>query len=608
MESRLSSRAIARTRAVAEPRWSPDGARLGWLESIDGRSDLVVMPTDGTGPPVVVTAEHALGRVGAYRGGAWCWVDSSRLAVVTAEGSVAVIGVNGGAGVVIAHDGEAAAPTAWSGGLFFASERDDELDVVEVPAAVLEGGAPAGRRWSSADFAWDPTVSGDGRWIAWHEWDLSAMSWTSSRIVIVERAGGSPSPVAGGAGISVGQPRFSPDGARLAYVSDQYGFWNVHVANADGTAARPLLSESHDHAEPAWGPGQRSFAWSPDSDAIALCRNEGGFARLITVTLDGVVAELAKGWHHGIDWAAPGIVAVRSGAKTPPQITVCDPATYARRVVARGAPAGVELGAREPTPVTWGSDGVTVPGLLYPPDGQPVDGELSPMLVDVHGGPTGQATVAWDGWLRYFTNRGWAVLRPNSRGSTGYGRTFAQGLQGAWGRQDVEDVAAGIRAAGAQGWCDPRRVAIAGGSAGGLTALIVGAMYPDLVRAVVSAYGVTDLVDLAATTHRFESGYLDELIGVLPGDADIFHSRSPVSCAERMTVPILVLQGDDDKVVPPQQAQLLVDAVRAAGGHVDYHLYVGEGHGWSKIETVQDELERTLAFLDRWVLRVGAEE
>ena len=608
MESRLSSRAIARTQAVAEPRWSPDGVWLGWLESIDGRSDLVVMPADGSGPPVVVTAEHALGRVGAYRGGAWCWVDGSRLAVVTAEGSVAVIGVNGGAGVVIAHDGEAAAPAAWSGGLLFASERDVALDVVEVPATVLEGGAPAGRRWSSADFAWDPTVSGDGRWVAWHEWELSAMSWTSSRIVVADRNGGIPRVVAGGTGIAVGQPRFSPDGARVAYVSDESGFWNVHVANADGTAAHPPLSEAHDHAEPAWGPGQRSFAWSPDSDAIALCRNEDGFARLITVTLDGVVTELAKGWHHGIDWGTPGIVAVRSGAKTPPQITVCDPATSARRVVARGAPAGVELGAREPSPVTWERDAVTVHGLLYPPDEQPADGGLPPMLVDVHGGPTGQATVAWDGWLRYFTNRGWAVLRPNYRGSTGYGRSFAQRLQASWGLDDVQDVAAGIRAAGAERWCDPMRVAIAGGSAGGLTALLVGAMYPDLVRAVVSAYGVTDLSDLAATTHRFESGYLDELVGVLPRDADRFRSRSPVSYAARMTVPILVLQGADDNVVPPQQAQLLVDAVRAAGGHVDHHVYAGEGHGWSKIETVQDELERTLAFLERWVINVGSEQ
>jgi dipeptidyl aminopeptidase/acylaminoacyl peptidase len=223
------------------------------------------------------------------------------------------------------------------------------------------------------------------------------------------------------------------------------------------------------------------------------------------------------------------------------------------------------------------------------------------MLVDVHGGPTGQATVAWDGWLRYFTSRGWAVFRPNYRGSTGYGRAFAQGLDGTWGIDDVSDVAAGIRAAIDRGWCDPTRVAIAGGSAGGLTALLVGAKHPELVRAVVSAYGVTDLFDLAATTHRFEAHYLDELVGVLPDAAEKFHAQSPVTYAAQIAIPLLVLQGDEDKVVPPQQAQLLVDAVRAAGGHVDHHVYEGEGHGWSKIETVQDELERIHAFLEQWV-------
>jgi len=178
-------------------------------------------------------------------------------------------------------------------------------------------------------------------------------------------------------------------------------------------------------------------------------------------------------------------------------------------------------------------------------------------------------------------------------------------LSGKWGADDVDEVAAGIRVAGERGWCDPARVAVAGGSSGGLTALMVGARYPDLVGAVVSAYGVTDLFDLAATTHRFESRYLDELVGILPEDDDRFRAQSPVTHASQMRVPLLVLQGDDDKVVPPRQAELLVDAVRAAGGHVDHHLYFGEGHGWSKIETVQDELERTLAFLNQWVLGEG---
>lgn len=570
------------------------------------------MVADGSGPAVVVTADHELGRVGAYRGGMWCWRDDDSVAVVTADGSVAIINVHGGTSSVVRHDGQAAAPAAWSGGLLYASERRDALDVVEVSMLGAVADA-AGRRWSQADFAWDPTVSADGELVAWHEWDLDAMSWTASRIVVARRSDGATHVVAGGEGIAVGQPRFSPDGAHLAYVTDKSGFWNVHIADADGSNARPLIAEDHDHAEPSWGPGQRSYAWSPESDAVALCRNEAGFARLVVVSLDGEVRELAKGWHHGLDWGLGGVVAVRSGAKTPPQITVAHPATGARRVVARGAPAGVESGAREPSAVSWSNDGVTVHGLLYPADadssvreggrkaGLDRD-EASPMIVDVHGGPTGQATVAWDGWLRYFTSRGWAVFRPNPRGSTGYGRAYAQGLRGTWGAADVEDIAAGIRAAAEHGWCDPTRIAVSGGSSGGLTALMIGARHPDLVRAVISAYGVTDLFDLAATTHRFESRYLDELVGVLPDDESRFRAQSPVTHAAEMRVPLLVLQGDEDNVVPLRQAELLVDAVRSTGGVVEDHVYAGEGHGWSKIETVQDELERTHAFLQRWVM------
>jgi dipeptidyl aminopeptidase/acylaminoacyl peptidase len=610
MEPGVSAPAVARTKVVGEPRIAPDGGHVGWLESTDGHTALVVAPADGSGPPVNVTGDLTLGGVGAYRGGAWCWVDDARVAVVARDGSLVVAPVAGGPTTVVAREGRAAAPVAAPDGrILFACERDDTLDVAETWA----DGRAWPQRWSFADCAWDPTISADGRWIAWHEWDLAAMSWTASRIVLVDRHVGSPLVVAGGSGVSVGQPRFSPDGRMLAYVSDETGWWNVHVAAADGSGARPLVVEPHDHAEPAWGPGQRSFAWSPTSDAIALCRNEGGFARLVVVGLDAApaagvqITEVARGWHHGIDWGAPGIVAVRSGARTPPQVALADPAGNARRVLARGAPAGLELGAREPEVVTWSSGDHIISGLLYRPDadgaGSGADGSgPPPLLVDLHGGPTGQAVVRWDGWLRYFTSRGFAVLRPNPRGSTGSGRAFVQDFARTWGDADVADVAAGIEAAGRAGWGDPSRVAVAGGSAGGLTALLVCARHGHLVRAAVSAYGVTDLFDLARTTHRFESRYLDEVIGRLPADAATYRDRSPVTHASAIRVPLLVLQGDADVVVPPAQAQLLVDAVRAAGGTVEHHVYAGEGHGWSRAETVQDELERTWAFLERWVV------
>ncbi len=404
--------------------------------------------------------------------------------------------------------------------MHFALEQGDACHIARVdlggstwPARVSDGG----------DFAWDPDAGDTG--VAWLEWDLPSMPFDESRILLAPAGSDAvPALIAGGGPVSVGQPRFSPDGTRLAYVSDATGWWNVWIADADGSNARPVIEEDHDHAAPTWSPGQRSFAWSPDGSEIALCRNEDGFARLIVVDATAQhsrsgrdVRELAKGWHHSLDWGPNGIVAVRSGARTPPTVTVVDPGTGSRRLVARGAPAGIERGAVEPEVVTWESAGETVHGLLYRPHQSALGRDTAPpMLVLVHGGPSDQATAGWQPRVAYFVDRGWAVLRPDHRGSTGFGREYVQSLRERWGDLDVADTAAGIRAAGERGWCDPDRVALMGGSAGGLTTLLVCALHGVLVRAGVSLFGVTNLFDLAETTHRFESRYIDWLVGELP--------------------------------------------------------------------------------------------
>jgi dipeptidyl aminopeptidase/acylaminoacyl peptidase len=224
------------------------------------------------------------------------------------------------------------------------------------------------------------------------------------------------------------------------------------------------------------------------------------------------------------------------------------------------------------------------------------------VLVDVHGGPTDQATVDWKPRIRWFVSRGWAVLSPNYRGSTGYGRAYRHALDHAWGEVDVTDTVTGLQALARDDRVDASRAAVMGGSAGGFTALLVAAHTPPVVRAAVSLFGVTDLFDLAATTHRFESRYLDRLVGPLPEHAERYEARSPVTRAREIAVPVLVLQGADDKVVPPSQAQLLVDSMRAAGGTVEQHVYEGEGHGFSHEATIIDSFERIEAFLTRWVV------
>ena len=243
--------------------------------------------------------------------------------------------------------------------------------------------------------------------------------------------------------------------------------------------------------------------------------------------------------------------------------------------------------------------GPTVHGRLYRATGDPT----GVLLVWIHGGPTGQNQVTFNARSAFYLDRGCNILQVDYRGSTGWGRAYAQALRGEWGRVDVADTVAGMRAAVAAGWGHRARLVPIGSSAGGFTVLLLLALHPEWCAAGVDLYGVADLFELEETTHRFEAHYLRTLVGELPGAADLYRQRSPVAVAERITVPLLVLQGSADPVVSQAQSDRVVERVRAAGGTVEYHVYDGEGHGWHRPEVVTDELERTWAFLRRYVLR-----
>ncbi len=591
----ITAALIARSRRVGDPRWSPSGNRLAWADSFDGRSDLVVAAADGSAPSTVVTAECELG-------GGWCWAGDDELVIVAGDGRLLAIAADGTPRRVLHREGDAIGPAVSSvGEVAFAIERDDACDVATVS---LDGSAwPV--RITRADYAWDPAWSPDGSMLAWHEWDLPDMPWDASR-VMVRSADGSVRTIAGGNGVAASQPRFSPDGSHLAFISDADGWPGLWVADVRGDAdgapnARPVLSEHREHAEPAWGHGQRSYAWSPDGSELAWCRNEDGFGRLVISAPGSRSArELSRGWHRSLDWGAGGIACVRSGAVTPPHVVVLAANGSGRRLIARGAAGGFEAtGLVEPKAVTWKSGSATVHGLLW--RGSGVAG-ARPLLVMVHGGPTGQSLADWTPQAQALVQRGWSVLQPDYRGSSGYGRAYAQALAGRWGERDVTDVVAGIRHAVKEGWTDAPRVAIVGGSAGGMTALLVAAQYPDLVQAVVARYPVCDLVDLALTTHRFESTYHLRLVGPLPAAVDVYRDRSPISLAAEIHAPVLLLHGNEDTSVPVAQSEAMADALRAAGTPVERHVYEGEGHGWGRVATIADDFDRVNAFLTRWVL------
>ncbi len=560
---------ISRTRSVADPRRSPGGDRLAWTESFDGRTDVVVAPLDGSSPPVVVTADIGVG-------GGYCWASPEELVVAGADGRLALVHAAGGVIRTLTQDGKAFAPAVSVRGEIACSiERDDACDV----AVVGLDGSQWPQRVSRASYAWDAAWSPDGRELAWHEWDLPDMPWDGSRIAVRDDDG-KTRVVADAPGC--GQPRFSPDG-RLAYIRDAQ-LW------VDGAR---VIDEPYEHAEPSWGPGQRSFAWSPDGGELAWCRNEDGFGRLVIGAPGRKSArELSKGWHRGIEWNDDGIVCVRSGAVTPPQVTLLAPNGSARRTIARGAPGGFERASMvEPRTVSWKSGNATVHGLLW--RGAAARG----LIVNVHGGPTGQALADWNARIQYFVARGWAVLQPNYRGSTGYGEAYRRALEGRWGERDTADVAAGIRSFAKSG-----PVVLMGGSAGGLTVLNVAARHPDLIAGVIALYPVTDLVELDATTHRFESGYTKRLVGPLPEARDTYRVNSPIAHVANITAPVLLLHGTNDESVPPAQSAAVEDALRRAGTPVERVLFDDEGHGWRRAATFADELKHIDDFLAR---RVG---
>jgi dipeptidyl aminopeptidase/acylaminoacyl peptidase len=564
---------IARSRTLSDPRWSPGGARLAWIEAGDGRSDVVVAGADGA-RPVVVTAERGAG-------GGYAWISDDELVVGGSDGRLAVVHAEGGVVRVLTRDGRAFAPAvSVRGEVAFSLERDDACDI----ATVLLDGSQWPQRVSHADYGWDPVWSPDGRELAWHEWDLPNMPWDASRIVVRDDDG--KSRVVADAP-SCGQPRFSPDGAHLAYIRET----QLWVDDA------PVLDETYEHAEASWGPSQRSYVWSPASDALAWCRNEEGFGRLVIGALGGKSArELSKGWHRGIEWRGDEITCVRSGAVTVPQVVGLASNGSARRTIARGAVGGFERTPLvEPRTVTWRSGNATVHGLLW----RAANHERAPMIVSVHGGPTAQAIADWNARVQYYVQRGFTVLQPNYRGSTGYGSAYRRALEGKWGVRDADDVAAGIRHAVKEGWCDGHRVALLGGSAGGLTVLQVAARHPDLVAAVVALFPVTDLLELEATTHRFESGYNSTLVGPLPEARDAYVANSAITNAHEIRAPVLLLHGGDDKSVVPAQSARVEEILQRAGTPVERHVYEGEGHGWRRASTLLDEFTRVEAFFAR---------
>lgn len=596
-------------RDLTEPRLAPDGSLV--LAGTSTRSGPVLMLVPVAGGPERVLTTVPTPRSGrGLSGGVTAWTpDGSAVVYAAVDGHLwcQPLGTQDPWCITadvpgLGPDRPAQAPEV--------SARGDVafvVDMAEVWSTPLHGGVPRRLDDASDAFVADPSWSPDGDRVAWQAWTPPAMAWDHSAIVTVHVATGvlvrddSPD-------VQRQQPRWSADGS-LYTVADTDGFLNLH---RDG---RPCVGEPHEHAGPTWGVGQRSFVPSPEGRHVAFTRNEDGFGRLCVVDVtSGHVTDIAKAVHGHLDWRGDTLVALRTGGRTPTQVVVYDMSGVdtagsdtarpgvapARRTLAVGPVRAWddEPALVEPEILRVDRDGVTLHARLY---GAPVD--TGRLICWVHGGPTDQWPVTFMPRLAYWISRGWSVLVPDHRGSTGHGRAYQQALRGRWGDLDVADTSALLESVQSSGRATPAGTVLMGSSAGGLTALALAARRPDVTACVAVAYPVSDIGALDDTTHRFEAHYNDTLVGPRdhPDARAARIDRSPVSAAASLArTPLLVLHGDADPVVPLDQSRRLVDAVQAAGGIADLVVYQGEGHGFRRLEVQLDEYARVTAFVERY--------
>ena len=476
------------------------------------------------------------------------------------------------------------------------------LDVVNDVVAVPAAGGDAVVLADGSDFFSAPRLSPDGASLCWLSWDHPNMPWDGTELWVASfaegRVIGEARRVAGGPSESVSQPRWSPDGV-LHFVSDRTGWWNLYRGEGE-----PVVVREAELTGPDWVFGQSSYGFLADGRLVFVW-SERNLDRLALVDADGTVQDFDVPFTSitSLQVSGDGVVAI---AGSP---------TASGAVVRIGLPSGeVEVlkTSREsavdeafvsvPEAIEFPTEGGrTAHAFFYAPvnpDFAAPEGEKPPLIVMSHGGPTSATSSVLDLACQYWTTRGFAVVDVNYGGSTGYGREYRDRLQGTWGIVDVDDCVHAATWLAEQGRVDGARMVIRGRSAGGYTTLAALA-FRDVFAAGASHFGVADAEALANDTHKFESRYLDGLIGPYPDAREVYVERSPIHHTDALDRPLILFQGLEDKVVPPEQAEMMAEALRRKGVPFAYVPFEGEQHGFRQAATIVRVAEAELWFYGR---------
>ena len=474
---------------------------------------------------------------------------------------------------------------------------------------------------SGSDFYASPRLSPDRTQLAWLSWNHPNMPWDGTQLWVapIQADGllGEPQLVAGGVEESVFQPEWSPDGV-LYFVSDRTGWWNLYRwlpstppnspelrGETKGGGVEPLCEMEAEFGLPQWLFGMSTYAVESANRIICTYTQEciWYLASLDTQTKQLEVIETPYTDISSIHAANNRAVFMAGSATEPTAVVQIDLATRQLEVLRRSSELEIDTGYLSvPQAIAFPTENnLTAYAFFYPPNNQDYTaptGEKPPLIVKSHGGPTASTSSAFNLKIQYWTSRGFAFVDVNYGGSTGYGRDYRQRLKDNWGIVDVDDCANAAKYLAEQGLVDGERLAIAGGSAGGYTTLAA-LTFRDIFKAGASYYGVSDLEVLAKDTHKFEARYLDGLIGPYPERKDLYEKRSPIHFTDQLSCPVIFFQGLEDKVVPPNQAEMMVEALKAKGLPVAYVAYEGEQHGFRRAENIKRTLDGEFYFYSR---------